>query len=133
MDGIVPGRYRLFLGDEGVGIVPVWYPGSYDRADTVPVSLGSGMNELEPVVLRAAGKLALTLPGWSDPEPPRIEYRETLPPDSSPEAEPFPWKAFPADRGDLVEGVTFPSPACPRAPGSCVPARLRYAETFWRF
>jgi hypothetical protein len=127
-EGIVPARYRVLLGDDRGGTVPVWYPGTEDRAAAAAVSLSSGTNELEPVVLRWAGKLALTLPGWSGSEPPRIEYRAPAPP----EAEPPPWAALPPERVQAREGG-FSVPAFPAGSWelrACAPPRCR--ETFWR-
>jgi len=131
-EGIVPARYRVLVGESGNSTVPVWYPGTEHRAEAAPVSLASGMNELEPVVLRWAGKLALTLPGWSGPEAPRIEYREPLPQDAPPEAEPAPWTALPAERVQVGEGVVS-VPAFPAGTWelrACAPPRCD--ETFWR-
>ncbi len=130
-DGIVPARYRVLLGDKG-GTVPVWYPGTEERAEAVGVSLSSGMNELEPVVLRYAGKLAVTLPGWSNQESPRIEYREPPRQDAAPDAEPPPWAAVPAERVEVQEGAFFVRefPAGTWELRACTPPRCE--ERFWR-
>jgi tetratricopeptide (TPR) repeat protein len=93
LDAVVPGRYRVLLG-KGPGTFPAWYPGTDDPAQAQRVDIASGMNELDPVVMRAAGGLILAFPGWSGSEPPRIEYREAR--KSGAARDPRPWTVFPA-------------------------------------
>ena len=57
---MIPGRYRVLLGQTGA-VMPLWYPGSQEPDGAVPVEVTSGLNELEPVVMRSVGGLRASI------------------------------------------------------------------------